>query len=121
MFLTFVGMKPFMKYHVTIELQDGKKVTTWGIFPIFGETKILDGIYNPDSKELTLVFDSVTEQYVPMEVPTKNGKYEIQQRKHDQYYRFKLAEEDIPFFLEMYVENNFDIEPAIESDIITAP
>jgi hypothetical protein len=108
-------MKPLMKYHVVIETPDGRRVKTWGIFPILNSTKILDGVYNPEAKELSLLMDSVTEQYTPFEVPTKNGKYEVQQRKIDQYYRFKLREEDLEFFLSNYVDNNFEIEPVVES------
>lgn len=111
-------MKPLMKYHVTLETQAGN-VKSWGVFPI-GESKILDGIYNPETRELSLLFDSVTEQYTPFQVEGKNGKIEVQQRKIDQYYRFRLTAEDLSFFLENYVENNFEFEEIIEKKIIEA-
>lgn len=106
-------MKPLMKYHVTVESQDGTRVKTWGVFPV-GDTKILDGIYNPDTKGLSLLLDSVTEQYTPFQVQTKNGKYEMQQRKIDQYYRIHIPETDVAFFLDTFVQNDFEIEPEIE-------
>lgn len=98
-----------MKYHVTLEAESDKKIETWGVFPV-GPSKILDGIYNPETKELSLLFDSTTEQYKQLEVPLKGGKTEIQTRKIDTYYNFRLPEKDIPFFLENYVENNFNLE-----------
>jgi hypothetical protein len=106
-------MKPLMKYHVTIQAQDGRRIKTWGVFPILN-CKVLDGIYNPEGKELSILFDSVTEQYVPVEVRTPNGKTEIQQRKMDQYYKFRLPEEDIQFFIDNFVENDFAIEATVE-------
>jgi len=110
-------MKPLMKYHVTIDVTDGRKIKTWGVFPI-QNCKILDGIYNPESKDLSILIDSVTERYTEFPVETKNGKVDVQYRKLDQYYRLKIAEQDIPFFLESYVENNFEIEPEVESNLI---
>lgn len=116
-------MKPLMKYHVTIQAPDGRRIKTWGVFPVSNSTKILDGIYNPEAKELSLLFDSVTEQYVDFPVQKANGKYDVQQRKLDQYYKFKLPQEDIKYFIDQYVDNDFEIEATIEqpSNIITEP
>lgn len=97
-----------MKYHVTIPVKDGQKIKSWGVFPV-GETKILDGIYDPEQKQLSLLFDSVTEQYTPVQVE-ENGKVKQQFRKLDSYYKFALADEDLDFFLQNYVENNFAFE-----------
>lgn len=108
-------MKPLMKYHVTLDAKDGSKINSWGVFPI-GPSKILDGLYNPETKSLSLLFDSITEQYKAFEVPNKNNKPEIQHRKIDTYYDFSLPEEDIQFFLDNYVENNFTV--AVENSII---
>lgn len=113
-----------MKYHVSIKTQDGNRIETWGVCPISNTTKILDGIYNPESKELSLLLDSVTEQYTDYPVQKgKDGKWEIQQRKLEQYYKLRLPEQDIKFFLDNYVSNNFEITPKIEkiSNIITEP
>jgi hypothetical protein len=94
-----------MKYHVTIETPDGRRIKTWGVCPV-GETKILDGIYDPDQKRLSLIFDSITEQYTPIHVEDR-GKIREQVRKLDTYYKFHLPEEDLDFFLDNYVDNNF--------------
>ncbi len=107
-----------MKYHITVET-DGRTINTWGVFPI-GNTKILDGIYNPEGKHLTLLFDSVTEQYKPFEIPKANGKVEVQPRKIDTYYQFKLPVDDLPYFLENLVENNFEMEPSVKSSLIVS-
>lgn len=96
-----------MKYHVVIETPSGQRVNTWGVFPVLNTTKILDGVYDPESKILSLLLDSVTEQYTPFEIETPKHKKEIQYRKLETYYKFKLLEDDIPFFLETYVDNNF--------------
>lgn len=106
-----------MKYHVSIEADGDRVIETWGVFPI-GPSKILDGIYDPEAKHLSLLLDSVTEKYMPFEVPNAKGKTEIQPRKMDTYYKFKLPEEDIPFFLANYVENDFQIEAAVKSKLI---
>lgn len=107
-----------MKYHVQIDTEDGRQINTWGVFPV-GQTKILDGIYNPEGKHLTLLFDSVTQQNKAFEVPRANGKVDVQTRKLDTYYQFKLPEQDIQYFLDNYVENNFEVEANVVSKIIT--
>lgn len=108
-----------MKYHANLETEDGRNVTTWGIIPIANNSKILHGIFNPESKTLQIVFDSVTEKYhdYPI-VSEKNGKVTIQQRKLDTYYNLSIPEEDISVFLENYVDNNFEIEAKIHSKLI---
>lgn len=103
-----------MKYHVTIKTQDGRRIKTWGVFPVSNATKVLDGIFDPEAKRMTILLDSATEQYTDFPIAKSNGQWEVQQRKLDQYYKFHLTEEDIPFFLDTYVENNFDIEPEVE-------
>ena len=112
-------MKQLMKYHVELETTSGHKVKTWGIAPIGSNTKIVDGIYNPETEKLTILFDSITQRYKEFPVKLQNGKYEMQHRKMDDYYRVELLKEDIKFFLDNYVENNFDIEPSITPSIIT--
>lgn len=106
-----------MKYHVTIQLKDGTTKKTWGIFPI-GQTKILDGIYNPEEKHLSLLFDSATEQYTPVRTKDDKGKITESYRKIDTYYKFELPEEDLSFFLENYVENNFEFVPELTPALI---
>lgn len=102
-----------------METEDGRVVTTWGVFPV-GETKILDGIYNPESKVLQLMFDSVTERYKDWPVQDqKTKKVLIQERKLDTYYTFNLRSEDIPFFLDNYVENNFEMDASVTSKLVT--
>lgn len=105
-----------MKYHVTIETRDGKQFKSWGIFPI-GQTKILDGIFNPETKQLSILFDSTTEQYTPVQVE-EGSKVKTQMRKLDTYYKFNLPEEDVKFFLENYVENNFEFALAEDKKLI---
>jgi len=99
-----------MKYHAVVMGRDGNEIKSWGVFPI-GATKILDGIYNPESKSLSLLFDSVTNGPKEVKVSKDRGKEEVQIRNVDEYYRFHLLEQDIPFFLETYVENNFEFTP----------
>lgn len=101
-------LKPLFKYHLSIKAENEKTIDTWGIYPVLNNTKILDGVYDPEGKVLKLLFDSVTEQYVDYPVETKNGKLELQQRKLDQYYRGSISNEDLENFLNLYVENNFE-------------
>lgn len=108
-----------MKYHIELETSTNHKVATWGVLPATNNTKIIDGIYNPETKSLTLLLDSVTEQYKEMPVKGANGKYEAQLRKLPQYYKVQISEVDIPAFLENYVENNFEMEATITPSIIT--
>lgn len=125
-FRIFVSMKPLMKYHVEFETQDGRKLKTWGVLPVLNTTKVLDGIYDPDSKMLRLLIDSTAEQYVdfPIQVP-KTGKWDVQQRKMFTYYKGKISHEDIQFFLDTYVDNNFEFkEPSsliLPEEIENAP
>lgn len=100
-------MKPLMKYRVTLETQE-KNIETWGVFPILNTTKILDGIFNPETGELSLLVDSVTEQYTDIPIPKTNGKYEMERRRMDKYYSLKLQKEDVEYILENLVENNFE-------------
>lgn len=104
-------MKPLMKYHCSIQTQEGTVIHTWGIYPILGNTKILDGIYDPENKTLKLLFDSVKENLVDYPVQKKDGKYEYQQRRLEDYYKGSISEQDLPFFLDTYVENNFEFIP----------
>lgn len=106
-----------MKCRVTIPLSTGETCQTWGLLPI-GETKIIDGIYNPETKLLQLYIDSVSQQPTEMTVIEK-GREVRQTRKVDMYYRHFLREEDIPFFLENYVENNFEMEAILPTKIVT--
>lgn len=112
-------MKPLMKYHIDLETTTKHKVATWGVLPVTSDTKIIDGIYNPETKNLTLLLDSVTDQYQEIPVKGANGKFEAQLRKVPQYYKIQISENDIPAFLENYVENNFEIEATITPSIIT--
>lgn len=102
-------MKPLMKYRVTLQLPD-RTVDTWGILPILTTTKILDGIFNPENKELSILLDSTTEQYINLPFCKPNGKVVEEVRKMDKYYSLKLQEEDVNFILENLVENNFEFE-----------
>jgi hypothetical protein len=104
-------MKPLMKYHLEIETRDGQKLKTWGIYPVFNTTKILDGIYDPENKQLKLLFDPIHEQYVDYPVEMKNGKWDVQQRKMMQHYRGTILEQDLEYFLNTYVDNNFEFTP----------
>lgn len=109
-----------MKYRISFETNSGQKVTTWGVCPVTNNTKILDGIYNPEGKHLTLVYDSVTQNPKEFEIPDEKGKMRTQIRSAESYYQHKIQEEDIPFFLENYVENDFELEAAVESKLLNA-
>lgn len=101
-------MKPLMKYHCKIQTPDGAIIDTWGVYPILNNSKILDGIYDPEAKALKLLFDSVKENLEQMQIPKANGKFEDQLRKVDMYYKGSINEEDLEFFLNTYVDNNFE-------------
>ena len=109
--------KPLFKYKLDIKTETGKTISTWGVYPVLNTTKIIDGVYDPEGKVLKLLFDSVTEQYIDYPVQTKNGKFEMQQRKLDQYYRGSINDQDIETFLSLYVDNNFEYTPP--TNIIT--
>ncbi len=112
--------KPLMKYRCPITLPNsGEVIETWGIYPISNDSKILDGLYNPITKELQILFDSHLESYRQVEVPVKN-KSEVQIRKIDDWYRGTLThEEDINYFLHTYVNNNFEYTYQETKKIIT--
>lgn len=103
--------KPLMKYHCSIETPDKTVIDTWGIYPISNNTKILDGIYDPVNKTLKLLFDSVKEDFHEVPIQKDNGKWDKQLRRIETYYRGSINETDLPFFLENYVDNNFEFIP----------
>jgi hypothetical protein len=104
-------MKPLMKYHVDLETQEGKTVKTWGVMPVLNTTKILDGLFDPETKILKLLLDPVHEQYVDMPVQDKKtGKWDMVNRKMLTHYRGSIKQEDLEFFLNTYVENNFEYQ-----------
>jgi hypothetical protein len=100
-------MKPLFKYHVELELTDKSILKSWGVCSV-GDSNILDGIYDPDSKHLRLLINSTQESIKPVELPTTNGKSKIEYRKIQEYYRMIIPGEDIPAFLDLYVDNNFE-------------
>lgn len=107
-----------MKYHVLVQAADGRELNSWGVLPI-GQTKILDGIYDPESKVLRLLLDAVTEQYVPVEIQDeKTKKITIQNRKLQTYYKAHILEQDIKAFLELNVENDFEFEASVSNLIV---
>lgn len=102
--------KPLMKYHCSIQTEDGQVINTWGIYPVLNSTKIMDGIYDPVNKSLKLLFDSIKEDFHQVPMQKENGKYEMQNRRVETYYKGSISEEDITFFLDTYVDNNFDFK-----------
>lgn len=108
-----------MKYRCSVTLPNGQVIDTWGVYPINRDTKVLDGVYNPISKELRLIFDSHIESYRQVEVPVKN-KSEVQIRKVDDWYHGTLTHpEDITYFLHTYVANDFEYSYAEPAKIIS--
>lgn len=108
-----------MKYRVNLVYEDGKKMNTWGVIPVLSNTKILNGVYNPEEKVLRLYLDSLSQDYQQIPVQNGKGKVELQMRKMDKYYHISLdTPEDIKFFLDTYVENNFEIDPTTVSKLI---
>ena len=100
-----------MKYHCSIETPEGKVIDTWGVYPISNATKIMDGLYDPVNKTLKLLFDSVKEDFHEVPIRKDNGKYDTQLRRIESYYRGSINDTDLPFFLENYVDNNFEFIP----------
>lgn len=101
--------KPLMKYHCELETESGEIVKTWGVYPILNTTKILDGLFDPKSGALRLKFDSAIENIAPdYEQDPNTKKYKVVNRRRQYYHSGTIMAEDLEFFLNTYVENNFD-------------
>lgn len=112
--------KPLMKYHCELETRSGEVIKTWGVYPILNTTKILDGIYDPSVNALQLKFDSVIENVVPdYEQDPATKKYKEVNRRRQYYHSGTIMAEDLEFFLNTYVENNFDYKFEKQPLIIT--
>jgi hypothetical protein len=103
-------MKPLFKYHLEVNMPDTDEVyKSWGVMPV-GNTPILDGVYDPVSKALKLYINSQQEILQPVRMSDKKGNPIVEYRRIPEYYRIAIAEEDIPNFLELYVDNNFEFK-----------
>jgi hypothetical protein len=116
-------MKPLFKYHLEVQVPGTDEVySSWGVMPV-GNTPILDGVFDPNSKSLRLYINSQQEILQPVRIKDKKGAFVTEYRRIPEYYRIAVPEQDIPNFLELYVENNFAFTPEliVTSNLIEEP
>jgi hypothetical protein len=120
-------MKPLMKYRASYNNQD-----SWALSPI-GETSIIAGYYDPTTRVLALIHDSIKEGFTMAPKLDSAGDPELinkmggrnsenikQERvKIQKYFEHYLSHpDDIKWFLEKFVENNFEFKEE-EQGLIT--
>lgn len=115
-----------LKYRAPFTKQDGSSIPSWGLMPISKDCPFVDAAWNPEEKSLNLLVDSSKEYFREKAIKTekgdyvrnKDGSYKTREIKYAQYYEHHLTNpDDIVFFLERYVTNNFVEEVTEEKEI----